>query len=87
MFQMKFYLKAEWTTCHSILSIKWFNENFRVISLLCALGGTNPNPEAPTTTPLVSPLSGGEGGKTTGPGFCLGSLTDVSAESKANPPN
>lgn len=38
------------------------------------LGGTNPYPLAPMTTPLVSPLSGGAWGNSTGPLFCLGSL-------------
>lgn len=49
------------------------------------LGGTNPYPEAPTTTPLVSPLSGGAGGNTTGPGFSLGSLADCKGESNPLP--
>lgn len=36
-------------------------------ALLC-WGGTNPYPEAPTTTPLdSSTASGGDGGNTTGP--------------------
>lgn len=36
--------------------------------LLCWFGGTNPKPEAPTTTPeLSSGASGGDCGKTTGP--------------------
>ncbi|KAJ3664992.1 hypothetical protein Zmor_000517 [Zophobas morio] len=53
--------------------------------LLLEPGGTKPYPEAPTTTPLVSPLSGGAGGNTTGPGFCLGSLVACKGESKPPP--
>lgn len=62
------------------------------LSSLGLFGGTKPYPEAPTITPLVSPLSGGAGGKTTGPGFCRGSLAAWMGASKPppnfpNPPN
>lgn len=43
-------------------------ESQKVPNELPALGGTNPYPLAPTTTPLVSAvLGGGPGGNNTGP--------------------
>lgn len=46
-----------------------YNQYHRPAIPLPELGGTNPNPLAPTMTPLVSPpLSGGPIGNRTGPG-------------------
>lgn len=46
------------------------------------LGGTKPKPDAPITTPLVSPLSGGACGNRTGPRSCLESLCRCRGTSK-----
>lgn len=52
-----------------------FFDSQNLANELPALGGTNPYPLAPTTTPLLSALlGGGPGGNNTGPLFDLGSL-------------